>query len=76
MVRRGNGLNCRPKFGHFLKIQSGTFGFFVFFVNSAGGEKGVIRRIFGPNLDLSLKSKVELWIFDFFFVNSAGGEKG
>ena len=29
-------------------------------------REGVIRRIFGPNLDLSLKSKVELWNFWIF----------
>ena len=40
LARRGNGSNFRSKFGPFLKIQSGTLDFWIFFVNSAGGEKG------------------------------------
>ena len=40
VARRGNGFNFLPKFGPLLKMQSGTLDFCVFFVNSAGGEKG------------------------------------
>ena len=39
------------------------FGFLDFSCKFSRWREGVVRRIFGPILDLSLKSKVELWIF-------------
>ena len=55
MARRSNTSNFWSKFGPFLKVLSGTLDFLIFFVNSAGGEKGLWVEI-----------SAEIWKHRFF----------
>ena len=62
MATRGYTSNFWSNFGPFLKIQSGTWDFWTFFVNSAGGDEG-----------LYVEFLVQFWTFDLLLMCREGG---